>query len=233
MAVTVAVRGTVLVVGSVGVVGPGSVPAPVLATRSGAVPATFSRAMATAGVAARPAIVTVTGTMPVPMAGAVSRAGVVIVPAACPGGRTSPATGHGKGAELTGLGPLGSVPGAWALAARARSAALARSRSGRVAAIDPLTGPVSGTATRSGRSAGVAARSCSGSGRTTGSTGAVAQPESALRTGVVAISAARPGGAPGTASARWLGGRVRGSLRRGHRPIIARTTGALCSPRPN
>ncbi len=233
MAVTVAVRGTVLVVGPVGVVGPGSVPAAMLATRSCPVPATLSGVMDTTGVAARPATVTVTGTMPVPRAGAVSRAGAVIVPTACPGAKTSPATGHGKRAELTGPGPLSSVPGAWALAARARSAALTRPRSGPVAAIDPLTGPVSGTGTRSGRSAGAAARSGSGSGRTTGSAGAVAQPEPALRAGVVAISAARPGGAPGTASARWLGGRVRGSLRRGHRPIIARTTGALCSPRPN
>ncbi len=40
-----------------------------------------------------------------------------------------------------------------------------------------------------------------------------------------AVSGARP--------TRRLGGRVRGLMRRGHRPIIARTTGALCSPRQN
>lgn len=89
------------------------------------------------------------------------------------------------------------------MATRACSGALTRPRSGPIAAIDPPAAPVCGTATRSGRPVGAA------------------------------VSAARPGAAFGTASARWLGGRVRGSLRRGHRPIIARTTGALCSPRPN
>jgi hypothetical protein len=86
---------------------------------------------------------------------------------------------------------------------RAPTAALARPCSGPVAAIDPPARSVSGAATRSGRPA------------------------------CATVAAARPGAGLGTASARWLGGRVRGSLRRGHRPIIARTVGALCSPRPN
>lgn len=37
----------------------------------------------------------------------------------------------------------------------------------------------------------------------------------------------------GTGSAGRLGRWVGGTLRRGHRPIIARTRGALCSPRQN
>ncbi|GGY29496.1 hypothetical protein GCM10010384_40740 [Streptomyces djakartensis] len=37
----------------------------------------------------------------------------------------------------------------------------------------------------------------------------------------------------GAGSAGRLGRWVRGALRRGHRPIIARTRGALCSPRHN
>ncbi|GAA4306911.1 hypothetical protein GCM10023086_25350 [Streptomyces venetus] len=37
----------------------------------------------------------------------------------------------------------------------------------------------------------------------------------------------------GAGSAGRLGRWVRGTLRRGHRPIIARTRGALCSPRQN
>lgn len=44
-------------------------------------------------------------------------------------------------------------------------------------------------------------------------------------TTAVAVSGAGPAGRLG----RWVGG----TLRRGHRPIIARTRGALCSPRQN
>lgn len=38
---------------------------------------------------------------------------------------------------------------------------------------------------------------------------------------------------PAAGAAGRLGRRKRGLMRRGHRPIIATTTGALCSPRPN
>ena len=41
------------------------------------------------------------------------------------------------------------------------------------------------------------------------------------------------GAVSGAGAARRLGRRVRGLMRRGHRPIIARTNGAPCSPRPN
>lgn len=34
-------------------------------------------------------------------------------------------------------------------------------------------------------------------------------------------------------AAPWVGRRIGGLLCRGHRPIIARTAGAPCSPRPN
>ncbi|MDQ0933989.1 hypothetical protein QFZ49_003929 [Streptomyces turgidiscabies] len=185
MTVTVAVRVTLVAIGSVAVTRP--VPALVLAARTAA--------RSTAG--------TVAGTLPmVPMAAALSRAGSMIVPTARSRTGASAAVRNGKGAELTGPRTLG--PEILALMAiRAPTTALARPCSGPVAAIDPPAGPVSGAGTRSGRPA------CD------------------------TVAAARPGAGLGTASARWLGGRVRGSLRRGHRPIIARTAGGLCSPRPN
>ncbi|CAL9533432.1 hypothetical protein SUDANB1_04067 [Streptomyces sp. enrichment culture] len=45
----------------------------------------------------------------------------------------------------------------------------------------------------------------------------------------VATAAAVSGAGPAGRLGRWVGG----TLRRGHRPIIARTRGALCSPRQN
>ena len=75
--------------------------------------------------------------------------------------------------------------------------------------------------------------------------GTMAMPRPVPATGLVTVPGARsrpvlvPG--PGTTAAAVPGavpaGRlrrgVRGLMRRGHRPIIARTTGALCSARPN
>jgi len=83
-----------------------------------------------------------------PMAGALSWAESVIVPPARSRAGTVPATGDGNRPELTGPWPLGSMG---ILATRARSAALTRPHARPIAAIDPPPGPVSGTATRSGR----------------------------------------------------------------------------------
>ncbi|CAM5632714.1 hypothetical protein SGLAM104S_08655 [Streptomyces glaucescens] len=49
----------------------------------------------------------------------------------------------------------------------------------------------------------------------------------------VAGSGGASGAASGTGPVRGLGRWERGMLRSGHRPIIARTAEALCSPRPN
>ncbi|CAM5500261.1 putative protein OS=Streptomyces aurantiogriseus OX=66870 GN=GCM10010251_04930 PE=4 SV=1 [Streptomyces aurantiogriseus] len=111
------------------------------------------------------------------------------------------------GAVLATTGPW-SVPTARLLtAARSRRATV----SGTAASVrGPLivrAGEVAvGSRTRAGTKAGTEAGAGTGAG-------------------TVAVSGAR--------SAGRFGGWVRRMVCRGHRPIIARTTGALCSPRPN
>lgn len=150
MAVTVAVRLTAVVIGTVGV----TRPVPMFpTTRSGAVP--------TARTSAGSATVPVAGSVPMPMmpmVGVLTRPGSVFVlaPVTCSGARTPSGAGHGKRAELAGPGPLGAEP--VVRVTRSRTADSARARSGPVAAIDPATGPVPGTLIPSGRSA----CSCSG-----------------------------------------------------------------------
>jgi hypothetical protein len=56
---------------------------------------------------------------------------------------------------------------------------------------------------------------------------------SAALTPAVSTSAVVSAAVPAARPARRLGWRERELLSRGHRPIIARTAGALCSPRPN
>ncbi|GAQ69610.1 hypothetical protein T45_01338 [Streptomyces turgidiscabies] len=150
MAVTVAVRVTAVVIGTVGVTRPLPMSS---AARSGAV--------STAGTPARSATAPVAGSVPVPLvpvAGVLprARAVIVLVPVTCSGARPPSAAGHGKRAELTGAGPLGAEP--LVRVTRSGAAASDRPRSGPVAAIDPASGAVPGTLIPSGRSAW----SCSG-----------------------------------------------------------------------
>jgi len=75
------------------------------------------------------------------------------------------------------------------------------------------------------------ARPAAGSGPAAGSR-PIARPVSTARAVPVTTARAVPVAVVGAMSVWRLGRWIRGLLRRGHRPIIARTDGAHCSARP-
>ncbi len=121
-----------------------------------------------------------------------------------------------------------------------------------VAATGPTTGAVAGTLTARGSTVATG-RTCTRAATEARSVLTAARGAETLVTPVMPVSGpgSLPPGLPlpasggeimavttavavsGAGSAGRLGRWVGGTLRRGHRPIIARTRGALCSPRQN
>jgi hypothetical protein len=228
-AVTVAVRMPVPTAGT------GAVPTAgtgaVSAAGTGAVPATETPAVSAAGTRALSAAGTrpATGFRAVPTAVSVSRGMPVAVTAVLITNRPALAT---TAAVFGATGPM-TITAAARLLTSARPVH-ATEPWGTASVPGPLSMPTAEVAGVSRTLTKTLTRARTPT-RTSTWTRARAGYRVRTRTGATAAAGAGAGtvAVSGTRAAGRFGWWVRGMVCRGHRPIIARTKGALCSPRPN